>query len=419
MDITQLIQATKGSNKVAEKAAVQLISIGMPAVPGIIDAIRNNQGAAWLLGAVLAEISHPDLVPVLAGFLQEENLDVRIAAFDALGLSGDERALQPLLKALSDSRRKRAVSALGALGNPNAIGKLLEIAREILDRPFAVDVIEGKPGVREEDFDRFELITLIDVVIALAKLGNYEIAPVAIPLTRYDGKDIDDSNAPYIRHEAVRTLQYAVLPGVFHALQVALRDSDADVRLAAVDAAFYLGVREAISELISCLQDENPMVLNNVLASLHGLTGECFEEDATLEELQGWWRQHEGDYDHGVCYRLGKPLYIPDIIALLADRRVRRSVSQELKVITGRDFGYNPDIPTYSGKRLMARAQRWWKAEGHRFERGALYKYGQKQDMELIFEGGRKGVRGGSKPRRQGRPVGRSARQRNRPGRSR
>lgn len=385
MDITRLIQATKDGDQVAENAAARLISIGMPAIPGIIEAIRRNQGATWLLSEALTQIRHPELVPVWVKLLQEENSDLQTAAFNALGLSGDERALQPLLDALSDWRQNMAISALGVLGNPGAIGKLLEVAREILNEPFAIDVIEGKPGISEEDFDRDELRTLLNVVLALIELGNYEIAPMAVPLAKYSGSGMD-ANAFYIRKQAVTALQHVVLPGVFSALQGALRDSDAEVRLAAVDAVFYLGIKEGIGELIACLQDDDPMVLNNVFVRLHDLTGECFKEDATPEELKGWW-QHQSMYDHGVCYRLGKPLYLPDIIVLLADQRKWLPVSKELKAMTGKDFGFLPKLPNYSGKSLMARVLKWWEAEGHRFERGALYKHGCKQDMELIFEG--------------------------------
>jgi HEAT repeat protein len=41
------------------------------------------------------------------------------------------------------------------------------------------------------------------------------------------------------------------------------------VRLQAVAALFYLGTKEAIPELMACVEDENSMVRHNALVRFH------------------------------------------------------------------------------------------------------------------------------------------------------
>jgi hypothetical protein len=389
--LAQLIEKTDADEQIAKKAVAKLVAIGMPAVPSIIDTIRlrsatpiwKSRTPTWRLRQVLHQIHHPDLIPVLIGLLQDESSDLAITAFEVLGQSRDQRALQPLLNALSsDLTDFLAIPALGELGNPQGIKPLLKVAGEILQEPNVALVIEGKPV--HEDFYEVPLTLLPKIIIALAKLGNYEIAPLTIPLTHYHAHT-HSSEEKDIRITATEALQYVVIPGMFPALQAALHNEDQEVRLEAVAAMFYLGIKEAIPELIACVQDENSMVRNNVLVRLHDLTGTWFKDDAKVGDLQEWWEQHQAEYERGVCYRLGKPLHLPDVIVLLDDINNRKTIMQELKVITGVNFGSHPDVVSQSPGILVQLAQEWWKEEGHKFEDGCLYKYGYKHNINNIF----------------------------------
>ena len=382
--ILQLIKQIDTDDQTAENAVVQLVSIGMPSVPAVINAIRAHPGSPWRLCEVLRQIHHPDIVPILIELLQEEDTDLVITAFQALGQSKDQRALQPLLDALSGLSESMATKALGELGNPQAVEGLLKVAQEILNKPHVSQAIEGKLDIDEEDFDDSPLRFLPEVIIALAKLGNYEMAHIVIPLTRYQSEDVY-SDAEIIRTNATKALQYVVLPGMFPALQAALHDDYNEVRLQAVDAVFYLGIKEAIGELIACVQDESSVVVNNVLVRLHDLTGTWFKDDVQTDELQEWWKQQQTNYEGGVCYRLGKPLHLPDVIALLEEPNQRKPIIQELKIIAGVDFSLNVRFESQGQDELVQRALQWWQQEGHRFEDGCLYKYGYKQDIKNIF----------------------------------
>lgn len=383
-EISQLIQETIADEASAEKAVAKLVSIGMPSVPAVINAIRSGSGDIWKLSQVLLQIRHPDLVPVFIELLQQKNTDLIMIASEGLGQSRDERALQPLLNALSDGRQSMAVEAMGELRNPQAVEPLVKVAKEILNQPSVSQAIEEILDIDKEDFDESPVRFLPTIIIALAKLGNYEIAPVTISLTRYHSDGIY-SDAEIIRTNATKALQYVVTPGMFPALQAALNDDYDEVRLQAVDSLFYLGTKEVIPELIACVQDENSIVRNNVLVRLHDLTDTWFKDDAKVGELQEWWEQHQTEYERGVCYRLSKPLHLPDVIVLLDDIYNQKTIMQELKVITGINFGSHPDAVSQSPGVLVQLAQEWWKEEGHNFEDGCLYKYGYKHNINNIF----------------------------------
>jgi hypothetical protein len=75
------------------------------------------------------------------------------------------------------------------------------------------------------------------------------------------------------------------------------------------------------------------------------------------------------------------------IVNLLAtkQRGWRYWLFEELRIITGQDFGLNPLIPAEDQDEVVDRARAWVEAEGKRFEAGAVYKYGHKQDIQNIF----------------------------------
>jgi HEAT repeat protein len=175
-EISQLIQEMSADEASAEKAIAKLVSIGMPSVPEIIDAIRSGSETRWKLSEVLLQIRHPDLVPVFIELLQEENTDLVVIASEGLGQSQDERALQPLLNILSGWRQFGAVKALGELRNPQAVEPLVKVAKEILNQPSVSQAIEGTLDIDNEDFDESLVEFLPTIIIALAKLGNYEIS---------------------------------------------------------------------------------------------------------------------------------------------------------------------------------------------------------------------------------------------------
>lgn len=390
-EIEQLIETISTSDDLkSEEVVKHLVAIGIPAVPAVIDAIRaRSEVATWKLCKVLLQIRHPNIVPVMIKLIHEQNRDLALTAFQNLKLSKDLRALQPLCEYLLDSenpetRRSLAAEALGELKEPKVIGVLLKVANSILSEPDIAPAIKRLPLPIDAEIDESLLRIVLSIVTALPKLGNHKMTSIAISLIYYHNSDVY-SDDEIIRTQAAKGLQYTVGPGVFTAIHEALGDAYYEVRLNAVDAMFYLGVKESISELILRIDDENSIVSNRALVRLRDLTGIKFNDDIQVKELQEWWKQNHKKYNTGICYRLGKPIWLPNFFALLEKPLWRAHIIQELQIITGLDFGFNRYIPEEVQNNLLNQVKMWWEEECNQFEVGCLYKYGHKQNIHSIY----------------------------------
>lgn len=378
MDASKLIETARGDGPEAEAAAASLVAAGAAALPPVIAAIRAGAGAVWRLQDVALSLRGSELVPELIQHLGDPSTDVAMTVFEALGRTREHRALEPLLGALAGSRRELAITALGDLADPGAVPKLLEIVDGMVALPGISEILDRTAQVENEEVDEAPLRLLPKVLIALAKLGSFERASLLAGLSHYRSKD-PYSDASLIRIESVEAMQHVYFPGMFQELKAALGDEDAEVRLKAVDALFYLGTREAIEELLAHLKDPSSTVVSHIVYRLQGLTADRLEG----QDGDAWWREHQKEYSAGVCHRLGQPMDVSRIISLLEDPADRKSVLQELRIITGQDFGFNPAVQIPPPDEVAEQAREWWRKEGHRFETGRLYKYGHQQDLKV------------------------------------
>jgi HEAT repeat protein len=389
-EVQNLIKQSMGKGARAQKAVLRLAALGMQAAPAVIAAIRERgKYPVWNLRKTLLQIRDPDIVPVFIELIEDQNSNLALTAFEALGRLKDTRAFKPLIDCLLDTtkgetRRSLAAGALGDLGDLQAIEKLLNVAREILRQPDIAPAIRESSVPEGAEIDESSLQLVLSIAIALAKLGNHELASTVTALAKYRSEDAY-SDDEVIRTQATKALQYVVGAGVVPTLQGALKDDYDEVRLGGIDAIFYLGIKEGINELIQRAGDENSSVSNNAIVRLHDLTGQSLDRNSSVTQLEEWWRSNERAYSAGICYRLGKPIWLPDVIALLGTPRLREQVIRELKIITGEDFGYNPYAPPDDQNDIFERAKAWWEVEGGSFEAGGLYKYGYKQDIHSIF----------------------------------
>lgn len=364
--ITRLIQQALTHGLAAHEAVSELVTIGMSAVPSVIEALRqlNPQENSVNLCRVLMSISDPDLVPTIVTILHEKNIDLVITAFRVLGYSHDPRAYEPLLDFMSDvenrdARRSLAANAIGELGNTQAIPVLLQVVDEAKEKK------------------SYELA--LSAIIALAKLGNHEKGSLVIWLVSY----IKD---PVIQPRAAEALKYVVVGGLFQALRKVVRNKQVEVCLHGINALFYLGVKESIEELISLVKNKNPIISIQALARINDLTGEDFAEDILVKDLQNWWKANEHRFPEGNCLRLGKSIWLPDVIGLLAEPNIRERTVQELQMITGRNSVSRLIIPIREQEALLRNTQKWWEQEGEsQFVAGHLYKYGYEQNLLDIF----------------------------------
>jgi HEAT repeat protein len=370
MDETaKLIEQAKTDSAEAKEAVSLLAAKGLPVVREIIDAMRDTTPYKSMnLGAALRQMPDRRIVPLMIDCLNEENTYLQVTAFKVLASFKDKRALKPVLAQLTNRgnfsfARAWAADTLGDIGDPKVIPALIEAANEIANSKELEDVY----GL------------LLSLVKALAKLGNQQMAHAAISLA--------NNKESEIRRDAVGVLKYLAGPGLLSTLAKASRDDDPETRWDAVEALCYLGVREAIEALIECVEDENEGVRNFAINRLNYVTGEDFDEEITIRKARQWWRGNEAEFASRVCYRLGKPLRLINIINLLKDEpRWRNQIIDELLIITGNDFGLTGKYFDMK-KKFYPIVYRWWKKQKRsRFKTARLYKYGYEQEIEKIYE---------------------------------
>lgn len=364
--LDELVSLALGWGSPAMEAAITLRDLGEPGLNAVITAIRgvHEQQSSIHLEQVIASVRDPALFPTLIALLDEPVFDLMYPAFEALGQSRDPRVLALLTQRAVDpqrgeTRRSIAADAMGELGDRQAIPTLLEV----VDR--AVD---------EEEY-----YLAVAAVIALAQLGNHERA--ALPMAWACAHD-----DAMVQMRSASALEYVVGPGLIRTLRTVVRDpkSDRDAQWSVFRALCYLGTREALGELVALAEHEEPDVTVQVPWRVNDVAGTDFDDDTSAEELLAWWDTNQERFTEGVCFRLGVPIQVHDVIELLEEPHWRGSIVSELKMITGINFA--PDLfVDVRDQDCLGAARRWWSTQGAgQFKPGRLYKYGYEQDIRVL-----------------------------------
>ncbi|MBK9308402.1 MAG: HEAT repeat domain-containing protein [Nitrospira sp.] len=115
---------------VREEAAAGLAAIGDPAIPSLVDALRQEE---WLVRLHAVEAlgksrSAQAVEPLLSVLFNDHDSAVREDAVRALGAIRDPRAVEYLLTAMREpGLRTLAVEALGRIGDTRAVPVLIEV----------------------------------------------------------------------------------------------------------------------------------------------------------------------------------------------------------------------------------------------------------------------------------------------------
>lgn len=372
-NIPALIEAaTGGTLEEASAAAARLAEIGLPALGPVVAALKQSPPYSEGLRNAVRRMGRPETVPALSALLKENDSLLTLVAAEALGRARDERAVGPLVELFKEedafyAARGQAALGLARLRAGQAVPALLETLKKLA---------RGR-----KDAESAALIG--QTAVALAMLGNQEGAGAVVALARHRDHAV--------REEGAKALRHVVGRGLFPALQKGLRSRSTDLRQEALEALFYLGLRESVEELVAYVErgDESaPELTDAAVRRLRDLTGEEFGWNVGPPGLRGWWKQHEGRYKPNVCHRLGKPIDLADFVGLLSaeGEPVRRRLLTELHVITGEDFGLDPSRPVGEQAEVLERARAWLRENAGAYERGAVYKYGYKQDLEHVLE---------------------------------
>ena len=232
----------------------------------------QTQAAALIMQWVTQTQVVGNQLTILQKMLNNPQVLVRHEAAHALGISGDEIALNDLIAALDDEDskvREWAAYGLGLMANPAALSSLAE---HLVDK-------NEKEQVR------------VDTVSALGKLGDCAAIPhlvdalgdeshkiraaaayglgwlgdrsVVLPLI----EALNDENRD-VRQNVVGALGRLQYTKAIQPLIKALTDENSGVRLRAAYALGQLGTFEAVPALITTLEDKNKQVQQYVAQAL-------------------------------------------------------------------------------------------------------------------------------------------------------
>ncbi|MHC4497509.1 MAG: HEAT repeat domain-containing protein [Planctomycetota bacterium] len=288
-------------------AAAALRQIGRPAVPALIEALKQNSyelrmHVCEILGdigdpsafeallemmkdrdynvsaraiAAVRKINHPDTVERLIEALKDDNQYLRQSSAEALGYIKDAKAVGPLIDTLKDKDenvRINAAKALAWINDPRALEPLLEMLRDQSEyvRPAVAGALGSidNPQVIEKLIDVLgdEQESMLVRGSAAKALGNIGRPQAAAPLIRFLHETKPDDSA--VRGWAVEALgkiahahqrddaatESSSQADMTGALITALSDADGAVRWRAATALVGLKDPRALEPLIANLK---------------------------------------------------------------------------------------------------------------------------------------------------------------------
>ncbi len=280
--IDQLIQAFNDINKFVRLSALEsLVEIGEPAVPALINALRDT------------------------------NLYVRQYSVEVLGRIKDQRAVDPLINALKDADYPEVqyslTKALGELGNPKAIEPLMWVVHNKFY--YFVDI----RGAAE----------------ALVKIGGPAISYLINVLRFNDSSLIIDNIVPVLKN--IAKPENPAFPLLLKALEEAIADEDSSI--------YYifdiLGAKNISTDIVDLLIKK---LRENPSGNLAYVLGEIDDRRA-VEPLINALKDKNVDCRDSAAIALGKigdQRAIGALIEALKDKnyQVRTDASEALAKIT-------------------------------------------------------------------------------------
>src|SRR5215471_650609 len=205
------------------------------------DKLRDGKGAERIRAAhILGRLRERDAVPALIDALNEsKEYDFKVAAAESLGLIGDRRAEDALIRATQMPEppvRSAAIRALGKLGDATVTETLFEAARD------------GDPSVRD------------------AAASSLSLLGVSVERLSADAR----SPSWQIRAAAMTTLARLGDPRGLPVVVSGLNDRDENVRAEAARSLAAMGDRRALDPLIGALHDPSPDVRLEAAVAIGG-----------------------------------------------------------------------------------------------------------------------------------------------------
>jgi HEAT repeat protein len=257
----RVVDAVRTARGDALRALVLLL--GWAPDGGAETALVGLLGEADVRDAALETLVRRGGSPIVSALVQQlasDDLDVQLAAIDALGRLGDREAAGPLARLLGTNRAVSvaAAGALAHIGDPS-----------VMDRLFGL-LSDPDAAVRQA------------VIGALNSLGHPEMAGrIAVLLAGDD---------PRGRESAVRIAGYFGYPACLDAVLACCDDPDEGVRRAALEQVPHLLEDRALPMLARVMATDTPRVRAAAASALGQVAGSQVALIAALADEDPWVR---------------------------------------------------------------------------------------------------------------------------------
>jgi len=376
-DVDAWMNTAAGTGPAARDAIDRLAELGPAAVPALIQAIAGERTVP-LWTAILVALRADDKLALLEPYLGHESPTVLVAVVEALGRSGDGRAVEPIARLLATAPLP-AAAALGDLGDRSAVPALRAAIEPLVGDPPSLARLGGRDDLLARRSLRRQAWFVLTAGAALAKLGDMAIRPVAIEASRLASPD-DPYLAGEVRREAIEALDVMVGPGVAGAIHAACTDPVADVADEACAAARCLGrvpEIEVLLRAIAAARDEERAGV--AIAHLQAITGVRPPDGRggppSWHELERWCQREARRFQPGVCYRGGVPVTLDPIIGELTGRNAGLA-RFELRRRIGVPFLLDLLIGVPATASELAAIEAWRRQHADRFAAGQLHRWG-------------------------------------------
>lgn len=390
-------------------AVLELVRLGHDALPQLIEAHENaDADFSRNVCFTISEVRDAASIPFLVGLLSHPSVELRLSAYRAFSKIKHDRSLRHLVSCLLSQEQhtlieeKILVQALGELGNKAAIPHLRVLLSAILAvppnlNPLTLETFVDQVKITHEYWEEVleeKLTILIDIVVALSKLGDDELNWMLIELSEYRlPEESEYFDLSVIREHALQSLQCVVAPHMVPLLKRNLVSEVLAEPLHVADALFYVGTKEAIIAFFDLLPHHisNPDLHEQLVVRISKLTGIPYSHPT---EMKRQWAEKSGAFEERVSYRWGQPLNPSHLINRVWDAyRTKLCYGEEhfywelyllwkeMHIISGEDFGYIGFLPMKYQLCILDHIRTWWNTCGSRFESGKIYKYGIERNL--------------------------------------
>lgn len=319
-EIGELIESARQGGDAAVAAARQLGLRGASALPAVIEGLSNPWVQPGELPTALKRIYENESTEYIDEGLRVGGYHVFKVALDVLQERYAPDSRQVLVDCLQDetlrvTRRAEVMRACGEVGDVSLVPVVENTLGESIDIPRGPDETP---------------VLLVESILALAKLGTFTHGEHLLSL-------LEDPYVP-TRSMAVQAMETAISERMLNGLTSRLADSASEVRLAAVQSLFLLGVPATLEPLLWGMRCEDADLRNNCRVRLNDISGESFAED-DVDALQARCAEMASLCEPDLRYRSGEPFSVSGLMRLVQPGNPRNSeILRELELATGTHF---------------------------------------------------------------------------------